>query len=443
MENGKDKVSAANKYYEESERLHRFFRGKIEVVSKCTVDELNDFSLWYTPGVAEPCREIARDPSALPLYTNHGNAVAVVSDGTRVLGLGNIGARAAMPVMEGKALLFKYLGGVDAYPLCLDTTDVETLVTVCKAITPTFGGINLEDVETPKCFHLLKRLQEELPIPVWHDDRQGTATVILAGIFSSLKLKGIALGDARIVLFGAGASNLAVADLLELSGADVERIILVDSRGIITRDRVIPADNPIKAKWARLSNGEQRTGGIREALAGADLLVALSTPGPGVILPDDIRVMAKDPAVFVCANPVPEIWPWEAQEAGAAIVATGRSDFPNQLNNSIVFPGVFRGALDVGTTSITDEMCVDAALAITARAEELGLSATRIVPTMEDEKVFAMVARAVGLKAIERGFATIQRTGDELLEMATTRIHRARTQVQVLMDAGVIPHAPR
>ncbi len=434
-----ERLKKANQYYEKAERLHRYYGGKLEVVSKCAVTSLDDFSLWYTPGVAEPCREIAKDPEKLFDYTNRGNAVAVVSDGTRVLGLGNIGARGAMPVMEGKALLFKYLGGVDAYPICLDTTDEETIVNICKVLTPTFGGINLEDIETPKCFHILERLRREMDIPVWHDDRQGTATVIVAGVFSSLELKGLALEQARIVLFGAGASNLAVADLLHLSGADPERIILVDSKGTLHRGREIPRNNPMKAKWAQLSNGAQVKGGLTEALRGADFLIALSTPGPGVITKEQVALMNPDPVVFACANPVPEIWPWEAKEGGARIVATGRSDFPNQLNNSVVFPGVLRGALDVRATTITDEMCVAAARAITCRAKELGLTEESLVPTMEDEKVVAMVAQAIGEKAMELGLAQVEIPGEELFAMAAKTIARARAQTQHLMSTGIIP----
>jgi malate dehydrogenase (oxaloacetate-decarboxylating) len=437
MEENKN-LNETEKYYKKARRLHKHYRGKIEIVSKCSVNSLDDFSHWYTPGVADPCKEIAKDPDAVFDYTNRGNSVAIISDGTRVLGLGNIGPKGALPVMEGKSLIFKHLGGVDATPLCVDTDNIEELVSFAKAVAPTFGGINLEDIETPKCFHLLKRLREEMDIPVWHDDRQGTATVILAGIFSALELVEKELSTVKIVLFGAGASNLAVADLLKISGVKCENIILVDSKGTLHKERIIPAENPFKAKWAKISNGQDVRGGVKEALKGADVLVALSTPGPGVIKPSDVKEMGKDAIVFACANPVPEIWPWEAKEAGAVITGTGRSDFPNQLNNSLVFPGLFRGTLDVQAKTITDEMCVAAARAITDRARVMGMTYEHLVPSMEDEEVAARVAAAVGIKAIESGLARKTLTYEEIYENARKVIKRSRDHVKIAMREGLI-----
>lgn len=330
-------------------RLHPFYRGKLAVTPKCPIRTLDDFAIWYTPGVAAPCREIAEHPERVYAHTNKGNFVAIVSDGTRVLGLGDIGPHAALPVMEGKAVLFKYLGGVDAFPLCLGTKDPEEIIQACKWLAPTFGGINLEDIAKPKCFSILDRLRVELDIPVWHDDQQGTAAVILAGLRNALKVVNKTKEEARIVLIGVGAANVAVARVLPTAGFSPGNLMLVDTKGILHRDRedLHTPDNAVKWSLCERSNHEQRRGGIAEALKGADVCVALSRSGPGVIKPEWVASMARDAILFACANPVPEIWPWEAKEAGARIVATGRSDFPNQVNNSLGFPAIFRGVLDV------------------------------------------------------------------------------------------------
>ncbi|MBN2724004.1 MAG: NADP-dependent malic enzyme [Deltaproteobacteria bacterium] len=436
------KLENASRPYEISTKLHKFYRGKMEVIPRCTIRDLNDFSYWYTPGVAQPCREIHADPSMADIYTNRSNTVAVVSDGTRVLGLGNIGPLAGLPVMEGKALLFKYLGGVDAFPLCINVHSSEEIVNFVKAVTPSFGGINLEDIETPKCFHILDSLRNSMDIPVWHDDRQGTATIILAGIFSSLKLMDIPIENAKFVLSGAGASNLAVADLLEISGADPGNIILLDSKGILTKDRKIPDDNPYKQKWARISNSSNLKGTLEHALSGADFLIALSTPGPDVIKPNEVSLMAKKSAVFACANPVPEIWPWIAHDAGAFITATGRSDFANQLNNSLVFPGMFRGALDVGTKRITDSMCVKAAQVISDRTEELGLSPEFIVPDMGDPETPIRVALSAAKESMRLGLASHPDTLENLEKRAREQITHARNTVKTLMETNIIPPPP-
>jgi malate dehydrogenase (oxaloacetate-decarboxylating) len=434
----REKLEKANRPYEISKQLHEFYRGKLEVIPKCPVRTLNDFSYWYSPGVAQPSNEISKDPEKVYTYTNKGNFTAIVSDGSRVLGLGNIGPAGALPVMEGKALIFKYLGGVDAFPLCVNTKTADELVDLVKRISPTFGAINLEDIESPKCFEVLDRLREELEIPVWHDDRQGTATIIVAGILNSLKITNRKPENAKFVLFGAGAANLATADLLMPGNVKPENIILIDSKGILHKDRKIDPKNKLKQKWANISNGENRKGGLKEALKGADFLIALSIPGPDVIPADYIKNMAKDPVVFACANPVPEIWPWDAKAGGAKIVATGRSDFENQVNNSLVFPGVFRGALEVRAKTITDEMCFEAAKAIAKRAEDIGLSENFIIPTMEDQEVVIQVACAVGKKAIELGLANNPMSEKELYNSVSKCIKRAQAQVKTFMDNGII-----
>jgi len=425
---------------------HKFYEGKMQVMPRCAVTSLDDFAIWYTPGVAKPCKLIQEDPDMRSFeYTSRWNYVAVVSDGTRVLGLGNIGPEAAMPVMEGKALLFKYLGGVDAFPLCIRTTDPDEIITFLKWIEPTFGGINLEDIAKPKCFYVLEKAREELNIPVWHDDQQGTATVVLAGVINALKLVGKKLSEVKIAMIGAGAANIKCADVLELAGAKPGNIIMVDSKGILTpnrKDILEKEKNPWKWKWAVKSNAEGKTGGIPEALEGADVCVAMSRPGPGVIKPEWIRKMADNAIVFACANPIPEIWPWEAKDAGAKIVGTGRSDFPNQVNNSLGFPGIFRGVLDVRARTITDEMCVAAAKAIAEYAEEKGLHEDYILPTMADWEVYPREAVACALKSIEQGVARIKPSRQELWERAVKIISEARKSLEVLMKAGLIKPPP-
>ncbi len=426
-------------------RLHPFYRGKIEVVPKCRIKDFNDFAIWYTPGVAEPCKDIHKNPEKVFEHTNKANFVAVISDGTRVLGLGDIGPEAGLPVMEGKALLFKYLGGVDAFPICLRTKDADEFIKVVKILEPTFGGINLEDIEQPKCFKILDTLRAEMNIPVWHDDQQGTAAVTLAGLINALKLVGKKLEEVKIVFVGAGAANIAGARIIIKAGAKPENILMVDSKGILRKDRedAKVLQEKYKEKWwlATITNPDNRAGGIPEALEGADVLIAASKPGPGTILPEWIKKMNKDPIVFSEANPIPEIWPWEAKEAGAAIVATGRSDFPNQVNNSLGFPGIFRGALDVRAKTITDEMCIAAAMELAKVAEDKGLREDYIIPTMDEWEVFPREAVAVGSKAIEQGVARINLPAEERYKMAEEIIKRAREEVQFLMKEGFIKMA--
>jgi malate dehydrogenase (oxaloacetate-decarboxylating) len=331
--------------------LHPFYRGKIETTLKCCVRSFDDFAIWYTPGVAASCRAIAENPELVYEHTNKWNTVAVVSDGTRVLGLGDIGPKAGLPVMEGKALLYKYLGGVDGVPIMIDTKDPEAIINTVLMLQPGWGGVNLEDIAQPKCFRILDTLREKAEIPIWHDDQQGTATVTLAGLINALKVVGKKISEVSIAFIGSGASNVACSRLIFGWGANPARCYMVDSKGILGKHRkdieMRKAEFVDKWRLCQITNELGREGGIAEAMKGVDVVIGLSQSGPGVILPEWVSTMAKDAIVFACANPVPEIWPWEAKAAGARIVATGRSDFPNQINNSLGFPGIFRGALDV------------------------------------------------------------------------------------------------
>jgi len=423
-------------------RLHPFYRGKVEIALKCRVRDFNDFAIWYTPGVAAPCRAIVENPDLVYEFTHKWNTVAVVSDGTRVLGLGDIGPKAGLPVMEGKALLYKYLGGVDAWPIMLDTKDPDKIIETVLLIQPGFGGVNLEDLSQPKCFRILDTLRSRAEIPVWHDDQQGTATVTLAGLLNALKIVGKKLSEVSIVFVGSGASNVACARLIFNSGADAARCRVVDSKGILHKGRsdveLRKAEFVDKWKMCQSTNAEGRQGGIPEAMKGADVVIALSKPGPGTLQPEWIRAMADGAIVFAMANPVPEIWPWEAEEAGAAIVATGRSDFPNQVNNSLGFPGIFRGTLDVRATTITDPMCVAAAEALAGMAAEKGLNPHYILPTMDEWEVFPREAAAVAAKAVEEGVARKPLSYDEELANASEIIRRSRNLTQSMMKEDFI-----
>jgi malate dehydrogenase (oxaloacetate-decarboxylating) len=426
-------------------KLHPFYRGKIETTLKCAVRDLNDFAIWYTPGVAEPCREILIHPDRVYDYTNKWNTVAVVSDGTRVLGLGDIGPKAGLPVMEGKALLYKYLGGVDAVPIMLDTKDPDKIIETVQILQPAFGGVNLEDLSQPKCFRILDTLREKAEIPVWHDDQQGTATVTLAGLMNALKLVGKRMDEVRITFVGSGASNVACSRLIFGAGVDPAKCFMVDSKGILgmhRKDLELRRHEYVdKWKLCQITNGEGRQGAIPEAMVGVDVVIALSHPGPGTIQLDWVRAMNDDAIIFACANPVPEIWPWEAHEGGARIVATGRSDFPNQVNNSLGFPGIFRGALDVRAKTITDEMCFAAAKALADFAED-NLDEEHILPSMEDWQVFAREAASVGVMAQEQGVARLTKSYDELYEHAYEMIDRSRRITQFMMEEGFIAAVP-
>jgi malate dehydrogenase (oxaloacetate-decarboxylating) len=431
----------SEKWFKIAVEASRRYGGKVMVLPKVPVRSLQDFSIWYTPGVAAVSREISRDVDKSFEYTWRWNAIAVLTDGTRVLGLGDVGPEAAMPVMEGKSLLYKYLGGVDAVPLPVRVSTPDDLVNIGKAIEPAFGGINLEDIESPKCFYVLDKLREELKIAVWHDDQQGTAGAILAGLINAFKIVGKRMEDSTIVFIGAGASNIAAARILIKAGVKPGNIVLVDSKGILHPEREdmdkLMLTNPWKYELALKTNAERRRGGIKEALVGADAVVAASVQGPGVIKKEWVRSMNKDPIVFALANPIPEIWPWEAKEAGAKVVATGRSDFPNQVNNSLVFPGVFRGALDVRVKTITDEMIIAAAQEI---ANFVGdkLSEDKILPTMEEWDFYPRVAAAVAVKAVEQGVARKSTGWKEEYERAREIIATAKLMIEALFGKGLI-----
>ena len=438
-------LAKAKKPGQDAMKLHPFYKGKIQIAPKCCIRDFQDFAIWYTPGVAEPCKDIKARPEMSWQYTNRANTICVLTDGTRVLGLGDIGPEASMPVMEGKGLLFKYLGGVDAIPIALATKDPDKFIEAAHMLAPSFGGYNLEDIEQPKCFYILDKLRKELKIPVWHDDQQGTAAVTVAGMINALKLKGIDKKQARIAMIGAGAAGIATLRVLVNWGVDPANVVMTDIYGIVHKNRpefekhfaftkgVVGRTNAAGRKSARLEDA------IPTTLEGMDALIAYSKPGPGTIKPEWIQRMNKDPIVFVCANPIPEIWPWEAKEAGALIVATGRSDFPNQVNNSLGFPAIFRGTLDVNAYTITDEMCIAAAVELAKVAEDRGLSEEKLIPTMDDWEVFPREAVAVGMKAIEQGVARVKMTKEELYKKSESVITQAREMSQALMKGGFIP----
>lgn len=447
MSNKEGLLKKANKPAEDAMRLHKFYRGKIQTGLRCVVRNIDDFAIWYTPGVAAPCKAIQANKELVYEYTWKWNVVAVVSDGTRVLGLGDIGPEAAMPVMEGKSLLFKYLGGVDAVPICLDTKDPDEFIQTVKYLQPSFGGINLEDIEQPKCFYILEKLRNEMEIPVWHDDQQGTAAVSLAGLINAAKIVGKKMQDMKIVILGAGAAGICTARLLMAAGVPGGNIILCDSKGTLHKGRTDLERNrdKFKEKWemCEKTNAENVVGDAETALKGADAVIGLSTPGPDTIKKEWVKGMAKDAIVFACANPTPEIWPWDAKEAGAKVVATGRSDFPNQVNNSLGFPAIFRGALDVRAKTITDEMCIAAANALADYVEKKGLlNEDFILPTMDMWEVYVEEAVAVGLKAIEQGIARVKPTREELVKSAEESIKSAREMVRLMMESKLIPPAP-
>jgi len=425
---------------------HPFYEGKVQIMPKCAIRSPADFAIWYTPGVAASCRKIKENPSEVWTQTNRANYVAVVTDGTRVLGLGDIGPEAGMPVMEGKALLFKYLGGVDAFPICLNTKDPDEIVHACELIEPTFGGINLEDISKPKCFYVLDQARKKLNVPVWHDDQQGTATVILAGLLNALKIVGKKPSEALITLIGVGSANTRTAYVLFRAGFKPGNIILVDSKGILHPERPdiekIKEENPWKYDLTQKTNAEGRTGDMATALKSADAMVAASKPGPGTIKKEWISQMATNSIVFACANPIPEIWPWEAKEAGARIIGTGRSDFPNQINNSLGFPAIFRGVLDVKATTVTDDMCVAAANELARFAEERGINENDIAPRMEEWEVYPREAVACALQSIKEGVARIKPSKQELWERAVAIIKNARESTRLLMKHGLIKMLP-
>jgi malate dehydrogenase (oxaloacetate-decarboxylating) len=423
---------------DEAVRRHAESRGKIQVMPKCELGGPRDFDIWYTPGVAAASRAIQEDPDRVYELTNRANSVAIVTDGSRVLGLGNIGPEAGLPVMEGKALLFKYLGDVDAFPICLATQKTDELIRTVELLEPAFGGINLEDISQPKCFRVLERLRATMKIPVWHDDQQGSATVLLAALANALQIVGKKLSAITIAMIGMGAANASVYRMLKASGANPAAIVGCDSKGTLHAGRAdIEAEQQrLPEKWAvcRETNAHAVIGGTAEALRGADVCIAFSTPGPGVIRPEWIRSMAPDAVVFACANPVPEIWPQEAKAAGARIVATGRGDFPNQVNNSLVFPAIFRGTLDARASTISDEMALAAADELARCAADAGLREDFILPRMEDWEAVPRVAAATALKAQEQGLARQRVERDEYTRRVTSRLARIREATALLQQ---------
>lgn len=388
-------------YAKESLKMHYDLKGKIEIKARAAVDSKDALSLAYTPGVAEPCLEIQKDINKSFALTRRWNTVAVVTDGTAVLGLGDIGPEAGMPVMEGKCVLFKAFGDVDAIPLCVRSKNVEDIVNTVRLLAGSFGGVNLEDISAPRCFEIEKRLKECCDIPIFHDDQHGTAVITLAGVLNALKLVGKKLEDVKIVTSGAGAAGIAIIRLLISMG--LNNVIMTDRQGAIYLGR--GGLNPIKEEMAGITNGNLEKGSLAEVIKGADVFIGVSAPG--TLTREMVCTMAKDPVIFACANPTPEIFPEEAKAAGAAVVSTGRSDYPNQVNNVLCFPGLFRGALDVHASDINDEMKVAAAYAIAGLVSDSELRADYILPAAFDPRVKDAVASAVAEAAIKSGVARI------------------------------------
>ena len=433
-----------------SQEAHCFYSGKIQTVPKAPVPGFNWFNVWYTPGVSKVSTNIRDNNDCSFELTNRGNLVAVVSDSTRVLGDGDCTPSGGLGVMEGKAFLMKYLGGVDAVALCIDSknekgqNDPNKIIQFVKMCQHSFGAINLEDISQPNCFKVLDVLREECEIPVWHDDAQGTACVTLAGLINALKLAEKKIGDVRIVLYGAGASNTTIARLLITDGADPSKMILFDTKGSLHKGRTdIQADQRFYRKWELcMTTNPGKIPTMEEAMNGADVLISLSTPGPDVIKREWVRSMAKKSIVFVCANPVPEIYPYAAKEEGAFIVATGRGDFPNQVNNSIGFPGILKGALLVRARKITDNMAIAAAHSLADYAEKRGINVNDIVPNMNESSVFPQEAADVAMQAIKDGVARNTLTWDEAFQKARKDIEHARNLTTSLMDEGFIEKPP-
>ncbi|MEW5815521.1 MAG: NADP-dependent malic enzyme [Spirochaetota bacterium] len=433
-----------------SELAHRFYGGKIEIIPKAGVFGFNWFNVWYTPGVSMISTTIRDNNEASYELSNRGNLVAVVSDSTRVLGDGDCSPPGGLGVMEGKAFLMKYLGGIDAFALCLDSrnakglNDPDKIIDFVKMIQSSFGAVNLEDISQPNCYKVLDTLRETCDIPVWHDDAQGTACVTLAGLINSLKLAGKEISKARIVLLGAGAANTTIARIIIASGGNPERMVMFDSRGSLHRDREdIRNDTRYYRKWELCeTTNPEKYSNEETALKGADVLIALSRPGPGTVKPEWIRGMAKKAVVFTCANPVPEIYPYLAKEAGAFIVATGRGDFPNQVNNSVGFPGILKGALLVRARKISDAMAIAAAEALADFAEKRGIAPDNIIATMEEPGVFPYEAARVAAQAVKEGLARHPLSCDEVYNQAHLAINRAREITDLLVREKFIRQIP-
>ena len=387
-------------YASESKRLHELWNGKIEVISRVSVDNKDDLSVAYTPGVAQPCLEIQKDPDKSYELTRRWNMCAVITDGSAVLGLGNIGAEAGMPVMEGKCVLFKSFADVDAFPLCIKSQDVDTIVETVYQISGSFGGINLEDISAPRCFEIERRLKEICDIPVFHDDQHGTAVIVLAGLINALKVVKKKKEEVKVVISGAGAAGVSIAKMLLSYGFN--NIVMSDICGIIYKGRT-EGMNSVLEEMAACTNPECIKGTLADALAGADVFIGVSAPG--LVTADMVRTMNTDPVIFACANPVPEIFPDEAKAGGAAVVSSGRSDYPNQINNVLAFPGIFRGAFDCRAKTINEEMKLDAAEALAGLVSDEELSADCIIPKAFDRRVGPAVAAAVAEAAVKTGVA--------------------------------------
>ena len=432
-------------------KAHHHYKGKIQTVPKAPVPAFNWFNVWYTPGVSKISTSIRDDNDTSFELSNRGNMVAVISDSTRVLGDGDVTPPGGLGVMEGKAFLMKYLGGVDAVALCVDSKDKngnpdpDKIIDFVKMGQHSFGAVNLEDISQPNCYKVLDTLREECDIPVWHDDAQGTACVTVAGLINALKLVKKKINETKIVLFGAGSSNTTIARLLINDGADPRKLILFDSKGSLHTDREdIKSDKRFYRKWELCeTTNPDKIKTMEEAMQDADVLISLSKQGPDVVKPDWISRMGDQSIVFACANPVPEIYPYEAKKAGAHIVATGRGDFPNQVNNSIGFPGILKGALMVRATSITDSMAIAAAHALADYAEKRGINVENIVPTMDEASVFPEEAAAVAMQAIKDGVARKELTYDQALEIARKDIEGARDATKTLSEQGLIEQPPQ
>jgi len=433
-----------------SSEAHRFYGGKMQTVPKCGIYDFNWFNVWYTPGVSKVSTSIRDENDTSFALSNRGNLVAVVSDSTRVLGDGDCTPPGGMGVMEGKAMLMKYLGGVDAVALCVDSkgpdgrNDPQKIIDFVKMCQHSFGAINLEDISQPNCFRVLDDLREACDIPVWHDDAQGTACITLAGIINALKLAGKKIGDAKIVLLGAGSSNTTVARFILADGGDPRKMVMFDTKGSLHSGREdIKNNRKDYRKWELCEKTNPgKAADITSALKGADVLIALSTPGPDTVKREWIKGMAEKSIVFACANPVPEIWPYAAKEAGAFIVATGRGDFPNQVNNSVCFPGILKGALLVRAKKITDDMAIRCAHYIAEFSEKRGISPDNIIANMEETEIFAVEAADVAQQAIKEGVARINLSWDEVYKRAKADIEAARSLAEDLKKLGHIKEPP-
>ncbi len=429
---------------------HKFYRGKIQIVPKAGVFGFNWFNVWYTPGVSQVSTSI-RDNELLSYeLTNRGNSVAVISDSTRVLGDGDVTPAGGMGVMEGKAFLMKYLGGIDAVPLCINSKDndgnpqPQKIIDFVNMVSPSFGAVNLEDISQPNCYRVLDELRENCKIPVWHDDAQGTACVILAGLINAVKLAGKSLNSIKLVMMGAGAANSTIARICIKAGVNPKNIVMFDKDGALHSDRKDYEENKaFYHQWnlCRITN-PNKIKNIEDAFRGADAVIALSKPGPDTIKPEWIEMMNEKPIVFACANPIPEIYPFAAKKAGAFIVGTGRGDFPNQVNNSIGFPGILKGTLIVRATKITDNMAIAAAKALAEFAEKRGINPENIVPNMKERDVFPFVASKVGLQAIKDKVANIIKSEKEIYSEAENDIKKSLQLIELMMEKGVIKKPP-